>query len=85
MSLLRRNVLQDTAPLVRDFRCPLASDDSGRCALFELAVRAQPTPDGHAWEPFVTCRHLSVAGGDANRYPSRCLLGDAKSRRDHSA
>ena len=68
-----------------EFHCPLSSDDTGRCALFELAVRARLTPDGHAWEPYFTCRHLTVEAGDTNSYRRRCLLGDVKSRRDYSA
>jgi hypothetical protein len=64
-----------------EFVCPLSIDGSGRCQLFEATLGTVPVRGGIASTLRVTCRYLVLNNDDGDR----CLLGDAKSRRDHLA
>jgi hypothetical protein len=68
-----------------EFRCPLSLDGSTHCRLFEATLRPVRMQPGTASIRAVTCRYLVLDGATAGRAGSRCLLGDAKSRRDHLA
>jgi hypothetical protein len=68
-----------------EFRCPFSIGGNAHCQLFEATLRQVPKQSGTASTLRVTCRHLVVDGATAGQAGSRCLLGDAKSRRDHLA
>lgn len=66
------------------FRCPLSVDGSGRCHLFEaVVIRLAELERRSVFKARITCRFLVLENADASG--SRCLLGTAKSRRDHLA
>lgn len=69
---------------VDGFHCPLSVDGSGRCHLFEaVVIRLAELEDPSVFKVRITCRFLVFENADASG--SRCLLGTAKSRRDHLA
>ena len=68
-----------------EFGCPLSIDTSTYCQLFEATLRPVPIQRGTASIFRVTCRYLVLDGASAGNALSRCMLGDAKSRRDHLA
>ena len=70
---------------VGEFRCPLSDDEGGRCHLFEPAVRPVQATDLEAQVLQITCRFLALESTEPSGEGGRCLLGNAKTRRDHLA
>ena len=76
--------LAETRADALEFRCPLSVDGSGRCHLFEaVVIRLAELEDQTVLKARITCRFLLFDNADASG--SRCLLGTAKTRRDHLA
>ena len=76
-----QRALASPQPDVGEFHCPLSVDDSGRCHLFEaVVVQLAQTENGKLSKVRISCRFLAVRSADHS-----CLLGNAKTRRDHLA